>query len=676
MKNKIDCFIADLTHTKQGVQAKCFPLGAGLVAEYAKQELGNILNIELYKYPHDLEEATLRKKPKILALSNYAWNQELAFTFAKAYKEINPEVIIIVGGPNFPYDQEERKEFLKKYKIIDFYIFGDGEMAFVAIIKQLILQNYDVEKVKELKQNIDNCSYLYNNNIYSGHYLRIKDIQKLPSPYLNGSFDKYFEDDLIPLYETTRGCPFSCTFCSDGVAEKSKVYRYTQEIINENLEYIAIHKKSTNSLILADLNFGMYDNDIQTCEKIAQTKVKYNFPVFFSASAGKSKFHNILKSVKILDGSWFVGASVQSTDKEVLKHIKRKNLPYDKMIELANSTKEKGSVSYTEIILALPEDTKEKHYNSLKVSIDAGLNSIKMFQLMLLIGTEMNSKASIAYYGMTAKYRVMPGASGEYIFFNKKYNIAEFEKIVVANNTLSYEDYLECRLMNLIVEIFINNAMFSEFYLVLEYFNISRFDTLKYIKENPALYTEKVAHIFESFKVDTQKDLFNTYEEIVEFIHSDEIIARHINGELGNNEILDHKALSYIEYQEFMSLLYKAIVDILKEKNLLTVEIDFILQELQEFIVTKNANFKDYNMVYKKEFHYDFSNITRKSFQDIIRSKNSGMTYNFFHSEEQKTIISSLYATYNGNSIAGLGRLIQKSNLNLLYRKFNILQKL
>ena len=673
--NEIEnCYIADLTHTKQGIQSKSFPLGTGLVAEYARQELGNFLNVELFKYPEDLEKSVIKNKPKILSFSNYAWNQELSFTFAKAYKEFNKDAIIIVGGPNFPYSAVERQELLSNYPVIDFYIFGEGEVGFVELLKNIIDCNYNIDKVKSKKELINNCSYLYENKIYSGNYVRIKNIENIPSPYLNGSFDKYFDDDLIPLYETTRGCPYSCTFCSDGVKAKSNVYRYSRETINKNLEYIAVNKKNTDSLIISDLNFGMYDDDIATCEKIAETKEKYNFPIFFGASAGKSKFHNILKSVELLDGSWIVGAAVQSTDDEVLKSIKRKNLPYDKMVDLANSTKSKGAVSYTEIILALPEDSKEKHYKSLKTGIDAGLNSIKMYQLMLLTGTEMSSQKSIENYKMEIKYRVMPGAAGAYSFFDKNYIIAEFERIVVSNNTLSYSDYLECRKMNLLVEIFINNAMFDELYYVLDEFNISKFDVLNYINNSNEFYTLNVEKTFNSFVEDTQNGLFDTYEEIVDFVQKDSVMDNHISGKLGNNELLDHKALSYVYYNEFSNLVYNAIIYVLKQNNVYTLEIDKVLNELKEFIVIKNSNFENTSLTKEIIFTHDFSDISSKSFKDIVNSKNSGIKYKFYHTNEQKSIIEALYKTYNGENIAGLGRLIQKNNLNVLYRKFDYIE--
>ena len=48
----------------------------------------------------------------------------------------------------------------------------------------------------------------------------------IPSSYLTGAMDEFFSHPIIPIIETTRGCPFSCSFCADGHASKNKVHRY------------------------------------------------------------------------------------------------------------------------------------------------------------------------------------------------------------------------------------------------------------------------------------------------------------------------------------------------------------------------------------------------------------------------------------------------------------------
>jgi hypothetical protein len=70
-------YFADLTHTAQGIQAKCMPLGAGLLASYIKRELGDSLDVSLFKIASDLERAVVEKRPDILCMSNYAWNSRL-----------------------------------------------------------------------------------------------------------------------------------------------------------------------------------------------------------------------------------------------------------------------------------------------------------------------------------------------------------------------------------------------------------------------------------------------------------------------------------------------------------------------------------------------------------------------------------------------------------------------
>ena len=123
-------YFADLTHTAQGTMSKIFPIGIATVAAYACQELGDELEVELFKLPEELDKALCLNIPEILCLSNYAWNLQMANAFAKAAKVEKPNLVVVFGGPNFPDSDEERTLFLKKYSSIDFYIIGEGEEGF------------------------------------------------------------------------------------------------------------------------------------------------------------------------------------------------------------------------------------------------------------------------------------------------------------------------------------------------------------------------------------------------------------------------------------------------------------------------------------------------------------------------------------------------------------------
>ena len=64
------------------------------------------------------------------------------------------------------------------------------------------------------------------------------------------TMDEFFDQPLIPLFETTRGCPFACAFCADGQASKNKIHRYDPERTKEELNYIAKRIKNMSELMM------------------------------------------------------------------------------------------------------------------------------------------------------------------------------------------------------------------------------------------------------------------------------------------------------------------------------------------------------------------------------------------------------------------------------------------
>jgi len=670
---KKNIWISDLTHTAQGIGANGFPLGASYIYAYAKKIFRDEYNFKLFKMPEHLQESLKNTSPAIFSFSNYSWNLELGYKFACLAKERDPNVITIFGGPNFPTDNNEKIDFLKKRPSIDFYIELEGELGFVDLLKSLAANNFNVEQLKKHGTKIINTCYIYDNQLVTGLVERIKDINIIPSPYLNGSLDHFFNLPLIPMIETTRGCPFTCTFCADGLGIKSKINRYESQRTKEELQYIAKSINKVDELIVTDLNFGMYKQDMETAKEISKIQKKYNYPISVDAPAGKNMPKRIISIASVMKG-WSMGGVIQSSDPEVLKSIKRSNISisaYQDLVDFGNT--QKANRTYTEIILGLPSDTKEKHFKSLRLGVERKVNNLRMHQAMLLTGTEMASKNDREKYGLITKFRTLPGGVGNYNILNKNYPVAEVEEIVVGSKTLSMDDYIECRIMNLIIKTFYNNNIFNEIHSLQRTIGISPFDSLLYINDHPEIRSPKIKNIIKSFIAETKEDLFDSREQANEYVLSPNIINKYINGELGTNELFEHSALLFNEFEDISNLIFKSVKKVIEKKGLLTPSIDSYLADLQKFtLMRKNKVLQNIESVVLEKFEYDFEEIHKSEYDlnpNSIDKLKSPIQLKFFHTDKQKKHILNQQKLYADHAI-GLGRMLQQTNLNLVFRSF------
>jgi hypothetical protein len=258
-----------------------------------------------------------------------------------------------------------------------------------------------------------------------------------------------------------------------------------------------------------------------------------------------------------------------------------------------------------------------------------------------------------------------------YRFFGEDHPVAEIEEIIVGNSTMSIDDYLDCRVMNLFVETFYNNALFEEVFNMLRTMGVLAFDFLLYMKEHRELYTPRVREILEEFIYQTGKDLYLTREEAEHVVLTPEVIGRYIGGELGINELLVHKALLYIEMEDISALLFAAVREVLKERGLLTAAMERYLGELRRFLVHRKRAIDQTELVLTDRYTYDFNAIgdLRYEIDPNTFPTTQPMEYTFFHDEDQKKHIAKQLALYK-NTPMGLGRLIQRSNLKMMYRRF------
>ena len=560
-------YLAQLTHEQNGVfQNHCFPLAIGYIGSYLKKEFGKEIDVELFKSTKDLNEAFARQVPDVLMFSSYMWNYNLSLAYLEEARAQYNDLLIVVGGPHISLDPEERIKFLKDHPAIDAYVLFEGEIAAKEIISEF-MKTKSREGVKKLAHPSvivfrDDQEISPQGNVERTSRIGLKgssfSLNDIPSPYLTGMFDKFFKDAEIPLIETNRGCPFTCTFCQQGGEYYTKVVHYDVSRVREEIMYIAdkIHREKIDAYVLeiADPNFGMFERDHDICVAIREAQDKTGYPKYVGCSTGKNKADIIIENTSLLKlGTIQLRSAMQSLHLATLDAIKRKNIKLDAYYQIQKDMDARGLENNTDIMLGLPLETKESHFQGIFDLIDAGIREFSCVQTIVLPGIEMELKSYKEKYGIKTKYRFIPEGIGKYEILGKEKNVGELEEIIIQTNTMSYDDYFECRKLHLLLMIFHNTRLMSTVYKFLDELNIRKSDVVRYLYNNQS---KELVALLEAFKEDTRAELFDRASD-VEFDWSR-------NEAVSYNKIFKHLSIVWFQHKDvIIDSLRKALLSIL-----------------------------------------------------------------------------------------------------------------
>jgi len=542
-------FLCDLTYDTITLSTDVFPLNIGYIASYCKKLFGNDVEITLFKYVDAIDDAVSKNPPDILAMSNYAWCQRIDREISKIFSKLNPNGIVVWGGPNFPLDLPSQEKFFRENSIIDIYVPVEGEIGFGNIVKKsLEVESKDEFRNKMLEEPIDGCiTRLKNGKLqYSTAPIRTKQLDEIPSPYTSGLLDQFFDGKLAPMIQTNRGCPFSCTFCVDGSKLVNKINSFSNERVKQELHYIAKHvKPNMHSMHISDLNFGMYQKDLEICDYINEVQEEYNFPKYVKVTSGKNNKEKIIAAIKKLGKSTSMTMSVQSMDPQVLSNIRRDNISKQALIALGPALKEQGLSSISEVILGLPGESYASTIQTLKDLIHADLDWINIWTLMLLEGSELNTPQERNKWNIKTKFRIIPR---DFAKLKNGTVVTEIEEVGIGTSTLSFDEYVELRLFALIIKVTKSGTIFAPLFKFLREQNVDIFEVLYQMLKNINLTSKNIQEVFRRFKHDTITELWDSPEEIEKNYQNDSEYKKLLSGEAGQNLIYYYHALIISEH--------------------------------------------------------------------------------------------------------------------------------
>ena len=645
------------------------PLQLGLIGAYCKQQVGDAVEIQLFKFIDEFEKTVAEREPFIVGVSNYIWNIDIQYNAVKVLKKRYPNTIFVCGGPNYPDDFVDQVEFLKNYPLFDMYIYKDGEIPFAALVKFLLENNGDVEKAKRAK--LPSCHTLVQGEPLFGETTpRVRDLSTLPSPYLLGMMDKFFDQKLIPTIQTNRGCPFTCTFCTEGGKYYNKVFKTTLERKTAEVQYIVDRVTHTKSLRITDSNFGMFEEDKDFCRFLGEKQASTGYPEYIMCSTGKNKKERILECNELLSGAMRLTASVQSLDPNVLSAVKRDNISLDALMYVSDETSDSDTHAYSELILALPNDSVVAQETSIDGLMKIGIGNITQHQLAFIHGTELNNRDTRQKYAYRSGFRPIQRCVGNYKLLGEEFFSVEIEEIAVATNTLSFEDYFAMRRLYLSVGIFYNDRIFGEVHALLRILKLPTFEWLKLIQNDMANLPPEIRGLYDNFISDTKDELWDRPEDLVREVSAD--VEAYTAGEIGGNLIYKYRSKAIVEHFEVLhQTAFKYLRRYLTSKGMMeqaTVAVD----ELEQFSRMQKIDLFNIDKQHDVTLNYDILKLiidpgfARQggTLEDLRYPTSIRVT----HTDKQKATIARELGFY-GADIGGLTMLISRYPIKRFWRK-------
>lgn len=344
-------------------------------------------------------------------VSAYIWNIELLSVLFANYNTIRPETYLIFGGPEVTYNPLQQ---LKNNPFMHAVISGEGEIALVDAIEALI-NNKPLDLIKGIY--VRDKSYDVNHLVKT----EMPDMDKLPFPY--DDLSQY--EHKILYYESSRGCPYSCSYClssaTQGVRFKplAKVYKDLSVFLREKVKQVKfvdrtfnLSKKHAIPILQYLIN---HDNGVT------------NFHFEINADLLDAEYIRVINGSR--RGLFQFEIGVQTTHEPTMFAINRP-ITFSTLKENTQALIATGKAhTHVDLIAGLPYETFERFLQSFDECFDIGADHLQLGFLKLLKGTALYDKSIEHAYKIRKEspYEIL---ENKYISFSELSRLKRLEQLV------------------------------------------------------------------------------------------------------------------------------------------------------------------------------------------------------------------------------------------------------
>ena len=396
----------------------------------------------------DILKDIYRCHPDVICISCYIWNITFVRELMQDLRKILPDVPFWAGGPEVSYDAEE---FLKKNPAFDGVMVGEGEETFLELVKHYMNGSPSLEKTTGLVY----CKP--DGTIQNNGWRQIMDLSRVPFAYEDL---KDFENRII-YYESSRGCPFSCSYCLSSVDKKLRFRDL--ELVKKELQFFLDHKVPQVKFVDRTFNCNhRHSMAIWRYIKEHDNGIT-NFHFEIAADILNEEEMGLLATFR--PGLAQLEIGVQFTNMQTIHEIDRM-MDFDMVTQKVQRVASAENIhQHLDLIAGLPYENLESFKKSFNDVYRLRPQQFQLGFLKVLKGSKMHEKAG--EYGIVYHTRPM------------------YE--VLSTNWLTYDEVIYLKGIEEMVEVYYNSCQFRCTMLALE----AEFDTPFAMYEALAEYYEE-----------------------------------------------------------------------------------------------------------------------------------------------------------------------------------------
>ena len=437
-----------------------------LAACNAKYIHSNLAVYDLKAYSSDYDEQVLLREytinqPKdeilkdiyssgadVVCFSCYIWNISFVRDLIRDLAKILPETVYWAGGPEVSYDAEK---FLTEMPEMTGVMVGEGERTFHDLLELYIDGKGSLEEISGI-------AYRNGDKICHNGWRELMDLSEIPFVY------EHLEDfeNRIIYYESSRGCPFSCSYCLSSIDKKLRFRDL--ELVKKELQFFLDHKVPQVKFV--DRTFNCKHEHAMTIWKyiLEHDNGVTNFHFEISADLLREEEMDLMEHMR--PGLIQLEIGVQSTNPETIRAIHR-HMDLEKLERCVDRVHSFRNIhQHLDLIAGLPYEDYDTFHRSFNDVYRMKPDQLQLGFLKVLKGSLMQKEAE--GYGIVHKEK------------------EPYE--VLSTNWLTYGEVLKLKMVESMVEVYYNSGQFQH---TLEYLVPFAEDAFTFYEQLGAFYEKK-----------------------------------------------------------------------------------------------------------------------------------------------------------------------------------------